>query len=71
MTIKTRIEKAEKGVNPNAPPVIHVWFSGNGYHERHGPGGEVLERLNDAEWAERMKNEKVIQVPSSIMDDRI
>jgi hypothetical protein len=71
MTAKSRIAKIEKHHCAAAPVVIHVWLYADGFHERRDGSGQIIERLTDAEFDERMKREggRVICIPDNERED--
>jgi hypothetical protein len=64
---KTRLAKLEKAARRTAAKddVIEIWIYDGETHKRHGPGGVLLECLNNAEWAERSKHERVMTIPDN------
>lgn len=59
MTLKSRLAKIEKRQTAARPVEIQVWLSGDGYCERMGVAGGVVERLTDAEFEAATRGQKV------------
>jgi hypothetical protein len=72
MNVKSRLAKIEKSPRVSPPVAIRVWFSGGGYVERRDPGGQIIERLTDAEFEAQAKRngDEVIQVSRETIEAR-